>query len=58
MDIYNAYIHEEAMNAKPVNLNESRNSNGTYTHGGAIGILQLNLWGGKSAGLYFMKGLM
>lgn len=47
MDIANAYVNEGARYHILVHVTEPMNANGTFSHGGTMGFLQWNLWGGK-----------
>lgn len=49
MDIFEAYVRENAAYANPVYVKEPRNADSQYRHGGTIGLLKKNLWGEKSA---------
>lgn len=57
MDIRNAFVQEPSQYSKPIYVKGTPYSNGQYPHAKRIGLLKRNLWGGKSAGHYYINGL-
>lgn len=57
-DITSAFLHEAFGYSNTVYVREMRRSNGTFHHGNTVGILNGNMYGGRSDGNYFMKGLI
>lgn len=58
MDIVNAYVHENDSYEEPILVKEPDNERATYTYGETVGLLKRNVWGGKSAGYYYIESLI
>lgn len=57
-NIASAFLYEAFGYSKTVYVKEMRRSDGAYRHGNTNGILSGNMYGGRSAGNYFIKGLI
>lgn len=58
LDVRSAFLHEEYRYGKPVYVREMPRADGSYKHGGTIGLLRLNLYGNPSGTFYYIEGLM
>lgn len=56
-DIKGAFLHEAFGYGGIVYVKEPKRADGTYRHGNTVGVLRGNMYGGRSAGNYFLKGL-
>lgn len=57
LDLTAAFLHEPFTYPHTVYVREPKRSNGSCRHGNCVGILRGNLYGGKSAGNFFLTGL-
>lgn len=58
MYIKNSYIHEYFNYSKPIYVKKMTYSIGKYRHGQLMGRLRKNIWNWKSAGYYYIQGLI
>lgn len=58
LDITGEFIHEAFGYDKTVYVRKMRRPDGSYRNGETVGVLNGNMYVGKSAGNYFIKGLI
>lgn len=55
LDMKSAYIHTDFMFNKKLYFKEPPRENGQYKHGGTVGVLKKNIYGGKIGAYYFLN---
>lgn len=58
LDIKGTLLQEAFGYGDTVYIKDPKRTNGNYKHGGTVGVLRGNMYGGRSAGNYFLKGLI